>query len=157
MSLSTLYNLTGNFLICYENTHSTAFSKMLKLTIITLTVAIFAASAFPATEDNKLDKATQIDVSVNSVTPKVKEDDKKEVPPKEVSITSSGTIGISAPGDNGPAFIPLPPPPKIRPGNTFARFIDDVFQIPISVLQSVTKLLTNPFTQLRKDVASSQH
>lgn len=122
-----------------------------------MAVAIFVASGFPATEDNKLDKATQFDVSVNSVTPKAKEDAKQEVPPK-VSITSSGSIGISAPGDNGPAYIPLPPPPpppKIRPGNTFARFIDDVFQIPITVLQSVTKLLTNPFTQVKKDVDSS--
>jgi len=32
-------------------------------------------------------------------------------------------------------------------GTTFARLIDDIFQIPITVLQSVAKLLTNPFKQ----------
>ncbi|KAB0799589.1 hypothetical protein PPYR_07469 [Photinus pyralis] len=37
-----------------------------------------------------------------------------------------------------------------RPGAAVVRIIDDIFQIPIGVLQSVSRLLKNPFVSQKK-------
>nr|CAD7392208.1 unnamed protein product [Timema cristinae] len=48
-----------------------------------------------------------------------------------------------------------PPTPKPSGGEAFSRFINDIFQIPISVLKAVNNLLTNPFT--RGDAKKTDH
>ncbi|KAK9875886.1 hypothetical protein WA026_009672 [Henosepilachna vigintioctopunctata] len=97
------------------------------------------------------------DTSLNVVEP-VKKPEISSIPIDEhkngasVQITGIST-GIDAPSSyDGPSSPPFKPQ---RAGTMFARFIDDVFNIPITVLQSVAKLITNPFTS--KDKTHESH
>ncbi|KAL1489764.1 hypothetical protein ABEB36_013698 [Hypothenemus hampei] len=54
----------------------------------------------------------------------------------------------ATPQDNG-GFRPQ------RAGSMFARLIDDIFQIPITVLQNVARLITNPFTRKETNVGTA--
>ncbi|KAJ8976785.1 hypothetical protein NQ317_006730 [Molorchus minor] len=99
-----------------------------------------------------LDKATVNDVAVNTVS----EDKKAElsVLPVNTSASTVEILGITT-GAEVPSSPPAPavdnPPFKPqRAGSMFARLIDDIFQIPITVLQNVAKLITGPFTQPKK-------
>ncbi|XP_050299696.1 uncharacterized protein LOC126738412 [Anthonomus grandis grandis] len=116
--------------------------------------------AFPASNE-QLDKATVNDVAVNVVSMDVQEQklttipqitQKQSAPPSTIEISGISTGANPAPAnpatpqDNG-GF------KTQRPGSMFARIIDDIFQIPITVLQNVARLITNPFTP-KKEIAA---
>ncbi|KAL3265259.1 hypothetical protein HHI36_009473 [Cryptolaemus montrouzieri] len=108
-----------------------------------ITLAISCIFAKPAGID--LDNVSGDDPSLNAVDP-IKPSESGTTPSKNtasVQITGIST-GIDNPpnsqDDSGTPFKPQ------RAGTMFARFIDDIFNIPITVLQSVAKLITNPFT-----------
>ncbi|CAH1159908.1 unnamed protein product [Phaedon cochleariae] len=112
----------------------------------------FSSQAHPASND-LLDKATVNDFAINSVS----EEKKVEQTIQGASNAPVSTIEISGitTGANAPIHNAVPPPPPVlntpfqppRAGSMFARLIDDIFQIPITVLQSVARLITNPFIQ----------
>ncbi|KAF2894332.1 hypothetical protein ILUMI_11840 [Ignelater luminosus] len=117
---------------------------MAKLTIL---LCLFAASMVLAkpVNDEALDKATANDVVVNSVNPEqqkpvvVVAEEAKNTDPGKSHITSEvflSDVSFGTPAANGN---------KRTPGSAVARIIDDIFQIPIGVLQSVARLLRNPF------------
>ncbi|KAH1028815.1 uncharacterized protein LOC109533721 [Dendroctonus ponderosae] len=102
--------------------------------------------------------ATVNDVAINTVS----EDRKGETGQHQFNQLVPSTVEISGistgvnpapanpatPQDNG-GFRPQ------RAGSMFARIIDDIFQIPITVLQNVARLITNPFAQARKEAAQA--
>nr|CAH7722175.1 unnamed protein product [Callosobruchus chinensis] len=118
-------------------------------------------------------EATVNDIAINSVS-----EDKKVEPLSPVyaqqsneqqvqpashegsSVQISGiTLGADARHPAQPAApttenTPFKPP---RPGGMFARLIDDIFQIPINVLQNVARLITSPFTSRTKSPEVHAH
>ncbi|CAG9762356.1 unnamed protein product [Ceutorhynchus assimilis] len=123
---------------------------MAKLMVLVGFCLVGFGAGMPASNE-QLDKATVNDVAINAVS-----EEKKpvEVPQQPSTVEISGiSTGINpapanpvAPQDNG-GFKPQ------RATSMFARIIDDIFQIPITVLQNVARLITNPFSQARKEVA----
>lgn len=88
-----------------------------------ITIALVLASivAVPVTSTDK----SKDDLISNNVNPEIKDEYKPQTTsPPEVH--------------------------HVKPGVAVARIIDDIFQIPIGVLQSVSKLLRNPFVQHNK-------
>ncbi|CAH0560929.1 unnamed protein product [Brassicogethes aeneus] len=121
--------------------------------IIVLSTLAAIALCKPASNE-QLDNATVNDVSVNAVTKRQDEFIKtNEAPKKDTSIEISGiSTGFDSPSTDTPTvFKPQ------RAGTMFARFIDDIFQIPITVLQSVAKLITNPFTTKSSPEAAAEN
>ncbi|XP_049825706.1 uncharacterized protein LOC126266220 [Aethina tumida] len=114
-----------------------AFLKVIILFVSLATVVL----SKPASNE-QLDNASVNDPSINAVA--VKKSD--ELTKKDTSVEISGiTTGVEpTPSETPSLFKPQ------RAGTMFARFIDDIFQIPITVLQSVAKLITNPFTTSKK-------
>ncbi|XP_076274585.1 uncharacterized protein LOC143205272 [Rhynchophorus ferrugineus] len=109
--------------------------------------------AMPASNE-QLDKATVNDVSVNSVSEEKKGDPAQQQSEKQEVIPSTVEISGITTGVNPVPANPAAPTNTSKPqrsGSMFARFIDDIFQIPITVLQNVAKLITNPFTQSKKE------
>ncbi|XP_030745618.1 uncharacterized protein LOC115874568 [Sitophilus oryzae] len=112
--------------------------------------------AMPASNE-QLDKATVNDIAVNTVSEEKKPEveiqlgqQSQHIVPSTVEITGITTGANPAPTHPAKQSDPSNFKPQ-RTGSMFARFIDDIFQIPITVLQSVAKLITNPFTQSKKD------
>ncbi|XP_074041294.1 uncharacterized protein isoform X1 [Leptinotarsa decemlineata] len=100
------------------------------------------------------DKATVNDVAVNTVSEekKVSQTVQGANPPASTVEISGITTGANAPPSPPVENTPFKPQ---RAGSMFARFIDDIFQIPITVLQNVARLITNPFTQKKPDVVAT--
>lgn len=117
------------------------------------------------------------DVAINSVSEERKgetgQHNFNQLVPSTVEISGISTgvnpapANPATPQDNG-GFRPQ------RAGSMFARIIDDIFQvgylkvfctlclgqwfdfqIPITVLQNVARLITNPFAQARKEAAQA--
>ncbi|KAJ8927980.1 hypothetical protein NQ314_019506 [Rhamnusium bicolor] len=112
-------------------------------------IAITSVIAAPASNE-QLDKATVNDVAVNTVS----EEKKVEITAQPANASSS-TVEISGITTGADASLSTPaventPFKPQRAGSMFARFIDDIFQIPIAVLQNVAKLITSPFTQSKQ-------
>ncbi|KAH1022234.1 hypothetical protein HUJ04_011662 [Dendroctonus ponderosae] len=130
---------------------------MAKLLVLFSFCMLGMAVGIPANND-QLDKATVNDVAINTVS----EDRKGETGQHQFNQLVPSTVEISGistgvnpapanpatPQDNG-GFRPQ------RAGSMFARIIDDIFQIPITVLQNVARLITNPFAQARKEAAQA--
>ncbi|XP_044748843.1 uncharacterized protein LOC123309684 [Coccinella septempunctata] len=111
------------------------------LLICAFTVSVVLAK--PA--GNELDNVSADDTSLNAVD-NLKNPESNSVSPDanqnsaSVQITGISTGILDSPPSNSDTnFKPQ------RAGTMFARFIDDIFNIPITVLQSVAKLITNPF------------
>ncbi|XP_074041295.1 uncharacterized protein isoform X2 [Leptinotarsa decemlineata] len=126
---------------------------MTRLTVfilVTVTSSVFAAPA----DNDQLDKATVNDVAVNTVSEekKVSQTVQGANPPASTVEISGITTGANAPPSPPVENTPFKPQ---RAGSMFARFIDDIFQIPITVLQNVARLITNPFTQKKPDVVAT--
>ncbi|KAG5880957.1 hypothetical protein JTB14_000478 [Gonioctena quinquepunctata] len=123
------------------------------VSILVFMIAVSHTCAAPANDD-QLDKATVNDVAVNSVS-----EEKKVILASQGSNAPTSTVQISGitTGANLPSSTPIENTPfkPQRTGSMFARFIDDIFQIPITVLQSVARLITNPFTQKKPEVVAT--
>lgn len=105
------------------------------LLICAFTVSVVLAR--PA--GNELDNVSVDDPSLNIVDPDKRLPINSDADKNSASVQITGiSTGIDSPPSNGD-FKPQ------RAGTMFARFIDDIFNIPITVLQSVAKLITNPF------------
>ncbi|XP_022914570.1 uncharacterized protein [Onthophagus taurus] len=104
---------------------------------IAFMVILGVTLAVPA-NDNVLDKATANDVYANSVHPndfpKVENEEKRET---QTVVTET---------EKNP-----------HPATAFGRLIDDIFNIPITVLQSVAKLLQNPFKSAKSPEDSTKY
>ncbi|XP_017775880.1 PREDICTED: uncharacterized protein LOC108562163 [Nicrophorus vespilloides] len=110
---------------------------------------IAMAYALPAS-NSVLDKVSADDVAANDVSPSVTKLDQ---------IANVHFADDKSPSSTPPVVLSSPPhlesdaessPTPFQPqqaSSMFARLIDDIFQIPITVLQSVAKLITNPFKQ----------
>ncbi|XP_066145307.1 uncharacterized protein [Euwallacea fornicatus] len=128
---------------------------MTKLIVLVSFYLIGIAFGMPANNE-QLDKATVNDFAINTVSEDKKPDLIAQLQPQLVhqSAQAPSIVEISgittganpaptnpvAPQDNG-GFRPH------RAGSMFARIIDDIFQIPITVLQNVARLITNPFAR----------
>ncbi|KAJ3662449.1 hypothetical protein Zmor_006798 [Zophobas morio] len=117
--------------------------------VILCCLAVASAIAKPATND-QLDKVTVNDVAANAVSPDKKAEENEEEKKDGATVQITGiTTGVETPDQIPTLFHPQ------RAGSMFARFIDDIFQIPINVLQNVAKLITSPFTQSKKTPEAS--
>ncbi|XP_056630926.1 uncharacterized protein LOC130441325 [Diorhabda sublineata] len=124
---------------------------MFRLTAAIFFLSVATVIAFP-TNNEQLDKATINDVAVNTVSEEKKveqtvvssDPQQPAAPASSIQITGI-TTGLN-PSPAAPATENTPFKP-VRTGSVFARFIDDIFQIPIAVLQNVAKLISNPFNQ----------
>ncbi|XP_066992069.1 uncharacterized protein [Anabrus simplex] len=110
-----------------------------KLLVVTLIVAVSAIVARARPEEVKKDEQSNV-ISGTDAVP-----DASAAPATpDVTVPHIHPLTTGVPSVTGST---------VRPSGTgFSRFIDDVFQIPISVLKAVNKLLTNP---LRENKASS--
>ncbi|CAG9861573.1 unnamed protein product [Phyllotreta striolata] len=124
--------------------------------LMILIITISSAATLPANND-QLDKATINDVIVNTVSEEKKIQQSQpvlaeEAPVSTIQITGI-TTGASSPQPAPPVENPPSNPP--RPSSMFARFIDDIFQIPITVLQNVARLITNPFQRKSPEIVAT--
>ncbi|VEN53948.1 unnamed protein product [Callosobruchus maculatus] len=124
------------------------------------------ATTFAAPANNELlDKATVNDIAINSVSEEKKveplsvpvygqQSNEQHVQPASHEGSSVQISGITLGADARHPAQPVAPTPTTentpfkppRAGGMFARLIDDIFQIPINVLQNVARLITSPFT-----------
>ncbi|CAH1103864.1 unnamed protein product [Psylliodes chrysocephalus] len=128
---------------------------------IALLFVISSTVALPASNE-QLDKATINDVLVNAVSEEKKHDQTPlqvqsvgvgaQPPASTIQITGLST-GASSPQPSAPEENSSIKPPRV--GTMFARFIDDIFQIPITVLQSVARLITNPFQRKSPEIVAT--
>ncbi|KYB28035.1 hypothetical protein TcasGA2_TC032847 [Tribolium castaneum] len=118
------------------------------LLLICCLALLASAIALPATND-QLDKVTVNDVAANAVSPESKTDDSNDKRDAATVEITGITTGVETPDPSSTPFHPQ------RAGSMFARFIDDIFQIPINVLQNVARLITSPFVQNKKTPEAS--
>ncbi|XP_060531541.1 uncharacterized protein LOC132705125 [Cylas formicarius] len=126
--------------------------RMAKYVLLVGLCLVGGVAAMPANNE-QLDKATVNDVAINSVNADEQKADGGSSATQQQQAAVPSTVEITGitTGIGGPASEPENSPKPPRVGSMFARFIDDIFQIPITVLQSVARLITNPFTQAKKD------
>ncbi|XP_018561411.1 uncharacterized protein LOC108903653 [Anoplophora glabripennis] len=130
---------------------------MANIVILFCCLAISSITAAPASNE-QLDKATVNDIAVNTVEDNANIVNNKQVEavsvPANSSVSTVEISGITTGAEATPSATPAVENTPFKPqraGSMFARFIDDIFQIPIMVLQNVARLITSPFTQARKN------